>query len=493
MKVGVVGGGPVGILFSKLCLEFGFEVILIDAGGKTEESSHLSKKNYKFKSPSSIPEGVHKIGGGSNYWRARISEFQEDDFNHQDLSGHKLWPFSKSELQPYYKELYKLLGAGEMTDNELATNFFMPVQNKLLPEFNLRTFRFCDPSFFLKAFNEVENHKNLQLLLGHYCLEIRQDIESHKFYLELLPRNFIPRSIELDVVVLAGGAIQSTALIQRSPDLNGKPKVSGLGRYLMDHREGYVGTIIVKKQKELELFSKMKLNSQNRVSDMFHGIGLAFSLANPLLRNKINTHFEIRELMPKLYFSKFINITSKFVIVARFALFLERVSKFIARKLLEIFDKILKIKRYSLYMKAEELPNSESRIYVDKQNSNLTIYDHRISEKTNQLIIEQLSTLEETFRLKFNAKLRLYRKIRKRKFDQATFSPNWHPMGTTRLGNGSIPSVCDENLEINGVENCFVLSSSVFPSGSNSNPTFTTLALGLRLFNHIKYKNKLNS
>ena len=90
MTVGVVGGGPVGILFSKLCLEFGFEVILIDAGGKTEESSHLSKKNYKFKSPSSIPEGVHKIGGGSNYWRARISEFQEDDFNHQDLSGHKL-------------------------------------------------------------------------------------------------------------------------------------------------------------------------------------------------------------------------------------------------------------------------------------------------------------------------------------------------------------------------------------------------------------------
>ena len=143
-------------------------------------------------------------------------------------------------------------------------------------------------------------------------------------------------------------------------------------------------------------------------------------------------------------------------------------------------------------MKAEELPNFESKIYLDKLNSNLTIYDHKISETTNQLIIEQLSNFEEAFSMKFNAKLRFYRKIRSRKFGQATFGPNWHPMGTTRLSDGNIPSTCNTNLEINGVENCFVLSSSVFPSGSNSNPTFTTLALGLRLFNHIKSKNKLN-
>jgi choline dehydrogenase-like flavoprotein len=39
----------------------------------------------------------------------------------------------------------------------------------------------------------------------------------------------------------------------------------------------------------------------------------------------------------------------------------------------------------------------------------------------------------------------------------------------------------DENLALHGTPNCYVLSASVFPTGSNSNPTFTTLALASRL------------
>ena len=61
------------------------------------------------------------------------------------------------------------------------------------------------------------------------------------------------------------------------------------------------------------------------------------------------------------------------------------------------------------------------------------------------------------------------------------FGPNWHPMGTTRMGADPRYSVVDPNLAIHGTPNCYVLSASVFPTGSNSNPTFTTLALASRL------------
>jgi hypothetical protein len=48
-----------------------------------------------------MPSGVHRIGGGSLQWHARISEFMAEDFAN--------WPFSKSELKEHYAELYKFL------------------------------------------------------------------------------------------------------------------------------------------------------------------------------------------------------------------------------------------------------------------------------------------------------------------------------------------------------------------------------------------------
>jgi len=87
-----VGAGPVGIYSANLCIEKGYRVTLIESGDLNEESSNLSRKKYIFHSPSAIPEGVHKIGGGSTQWRGRISEFLPEDFyktySGQELNGH---------------------------------------------------------------------------------------------------------------------------------------------------------------------------------------------------------------------------------------------------------------------------------------------------------------------------------------------------------------------------------------------------------------------
>lgn len=81
MNIAIVGAGPVGIYFAKLCIDKGYKVTLIESGNLNEESSHLSRKKYVFLSPSAIPEGVHKIGGGSTQWRGRITEFLPENFH----------------------------------------------------------------------------------------------------------------------------------------------------------------------------------------------------------------------------------------------------------------------------------------------------------------------------------------------------------------------------------------------------------------------------
>ncbi len=61
-----------------------------------------------------------------------------------------------------------------------------------------------------------------------------------------------------------------------------------------------------------------------------------------------------------------------------------------------------------------------------------------------------------------------------------------HHMGTTRMSAGPEQGVVDSDCRVHGLENLFVASSSVFPTGGFSNPTYTILALALRLADRLK-------
>lgn len=57
----------------------------------------------------------------------------------------------------------------------------------------------------------------------------------------------------------------------------------------------------------------------------------------------------------------------------------------------------------------------------------------------------------------------------------------YHPMGGTPMGTDAAISVVSPDLRVHGVENLSVASASTFPGGGSSNPTFTLMALTLRL------------
>ena len=53
-------------------------------------------------------------------------------------------------------------------------------------------------------------------------------------------------------------------------------------------------------------------------------------------------------------------------------------------------------------------------------------------------------------------------------------------MGTTRMGEDPAESVVNANLRTHDLENCWIASSSVFPTAGAMNPTLTIAALALR-------------
>jgi choline dehydrogenase-like flavoprotein len=52
-----------------------------------------------------------------------------------------------------------------------------------------------------------------------------------------------------------------------------------------------------------------------------------------------------------------------------------------------------------------------------------------------------------------------------------------HHMGGTRMSADASQGVVDPHLRVWGYENLYVMSASVFPTSSHSNPTLTLLAL----------------
>ncbi|HWU26948.1 MAG TPA: GMC family oxidoreductase [Rhizomicrobium sp.] len=61
----------------------------------------------------------------------------------------------------------------------------------------------------------------------------------------------------------------------------------------------------------------------------------------------------------------------------------------------------------------------------------------------------------------------------------------WHSVGTARMGSDPADSVTDANGKVHGVDGLYVADQSVLPSAGAVNTTLTTIAVALRLGDHI--------
>jgi len=65
-----------------------------------------------------------------------------------------------------------------------------------------------------------------------------------------------------------------------------------------------------------------------------------------------------------------------------------------------------------------------------------------------------------------------------------------HYIGTTRMGTAAKNSVVDMNCKVHTIDNLYVAGSSVFSSAAVANPTFSIVALALRLADFLSPKNQ---
>lgn len=486
--VAVIGAGPVGISAAYALVNKGFSVVLIEAGHFSGESDHLTIDNYVFESQSIMPQGCHKIGGGANYWIGRIGEFLPFDFENLSADNHNYWPLQFTELEKYYKVLFEFLGEDHRRDQTIIQEDYANYL-KLLPEnLDFRLIRYGKKDFFLDKLDFLLKQKMFQIYESTLCLKIELEKENDfedKYVLNLTKNNH-KFSRKFDKVIMACGALQSPKLLMNSHEILSDQVVNNIGKGLMEHFDGFVAKAHWNRKTHRDLLPNIVLNRFRTLGSSRTGLGLKLSEEIRTSESLINLHLEFVPETLNYFFDPSLrqkNHVNKTLYLA------ERGVKKIYSLAMNQLRVLIGKRVYSFWVKAEEISNKHPLVSVtnESEQPQKIVYNHKVSNESKFKFIESLHRIQYEL---------VRQKICELKFDIDVVNQtskifqavNWHPMGTLKMALSEQSGVCDENLKVFGTKGIYITDASVFPTGSNANPTSTAIALAFRLADHLLSK-----
>lgn len=500
-EVCVIGAGTAGIMVAARLARAGISVNLLEGGGLSLEER--SQQLYDIETPGCAHAGVREgrfrtFGGASTRWGGGLLPYPEDVLHPPPTLGLPQWPLALSDIEPYYEELQQIMGVA-----------LTPFSDELLKSFRERC-PFQSPSVQLRYCKTSPfSRRNLARTLGRECLAhpkvtvfthcnvVSVDLEKHGGAVSTVSSvNYggIRYRFHAQQFILSTGTIEACRLLLASIDVcvagvgNERDQV---GRYFHDHVGMHVAEVSPEDRRRMigafapymrgRTLYKARLEASERVR-MERGwlsVGAEFPVEEPegsdedrvlallraLQRGEVHriVHDELRHL-------PFTAVQVGRMLVA---------AKIRCRRY--ISDRA----RMVLHVDVEQRPDPESRVRLAPERDAVgmpkAVLDWKISAEERETLQCFAMELKKIFQQQGLASLKLKSEssgngnlIHRR--DDA-----FHMMGGLRMGTDPSCSVVDGSLQVHGVRNLRVLSCAVFPTGGSSNPTFTMLALGLRM------------
>lgn len=499
----IVGGGIAGLILATRLANAEIDVNLLEAGGLTfeERSQALYHAEMTVADHRGSNEGRFRtFGGSSTRWGGQILPFTSDIFEPPPGSPSLPWPIKEREIAPYYNEVEKVLGVDSLPfTSDLLPALGYP-QAPSTPEIAVRFAKWAP----FKKRNlaqttgvdalahpriRVFTHANVASLIA--SAEDPSSIRSARV-LNYARREFI---FTAEHFVVCAGTIESSRLLLCSPSVPNP--YDQIGRYLHDHVAYHAARFeSPAREKVLQLLGPFYFNGT------VHSAKLE---ASPALRSRDRLYATmahvvviepedsgaaaIRNLLRSLQRGNLKEaIGSNLLPMLRGAGDIVRLvfySRFRHRRA------VSKRAAIKLNIDIEQSPNPENRIrlsshYVDALGLPTTVVDWRI----NLAEQDSAARFAHVIRAWLHA-AGLDPAEWDRSLDNGTMPrmlDTNHAMGGLRMGDDPAASVVDRNLAVHGMRNLYVASCAVFPSGSSSNPTFTMMALTLRLADHLAAK-----
>lgn len=508
----VVGAGAAGISIAREFADAKLNVCLVESGAfeyDVATQSLYAGENVGLPYYALDICRLRYFGGTTNHWSGQCAKLSALDFVRRSWVPHSGWPFSKSELDPYYERAQFVCGLGAGVDDDgLFETFEMErpdLNRELLRSF---FFRYSPPIRFGRAYRtEIERAKNVQALLNATVTNIvTNDSTSQVEQVEITSLSGRKGNIKARAFVLACGAIENARLLLLPT--SSKPNGVGndhdlVGRYFMEHPEIFTGLVashnsvqLLKNYRrhwsdEYQYWPAFTTSAVAQRKDRVLGstavldyVGRADSGTTAAI--EIGRAVKNREMPDALHRKMW-----------RMLKDLDEVVPNAYRYVMDGEEPITEPERIYFKTLSEQAPNPDSRVTLGRDLDALGMPRAKLDWRLTELDKRSVAVMMHAIGLEFG-RLGLGRVKQDAWLSDGTSSWQaegtdhlrgaFHHMGTTRMADRPEEGVVDARCQVHGMQNLYLAGSSVFPTSGAVNPTFTLVALALRLADHLKFK-----
>ncbi len=507
----IAGAGVAGLVLATAVADAGLDVVLLEAGGRHGEdrSQEIYDADMAGTKHAGTTVGRFRVfGGSSTRWGGQLLPYTADVFSPDRELLSTEWPVSPSELEPFYRRIEDILGADHLpfsTDLYKALGMPVPAGFAENPDLSVRVSKWAPFP-----------RRNLARTLGKKAIEstrIRVFLHANLTECLLAPDGsrveaFLVRNyrgdrfrFEAQHYVMSTGTIETSRLLLASRSVC----VQGVGN---DH--GRVGfgfhDHVTAPVAELNGSARNKLLSWlgpffSRGTTHTARLEASASLRRRCDLLAVNAHITIEEPEGSAEFAARDLLRSMQRCDLRSAIRnnyrrLPAAALGMGRL---VYNAGLRRRRaispnalVELRIACEQRPCSQNRIRLaERARDSLgvlkAIVDWRVSaEEIRTLRCYALWLRAELDRLQAGAIDWNADVIQTAAGRFPPIRDTNHPMGGTVMGLHPATSVVDSNLKVHGISNIHIASCSTYPSGGSSNPTFTLIALTLRLAERLK-------
>lgn len=533
----IIGAGAAGIAIARSFLGTSTTVCLIEGGGAGgEESSQALYEGPSVGCPPLEPGStrMRAFGGSCNLWGGGCIPLDELDMARRDWVPGSGWPISPADLEPYYRRArsYCQIGAHELTEKNVFSSPLAHAPIAFDADMLVNSVFVRTPVVFGKAYRaELERSSNISVLLHANLRELEASADGTSVrQIKIGTLDGRQGTVRARHFVLACGGIENARQLLLSnavvPQGLGNQRDT-VGRYFMDHPSGKMGTVFAdapgqtmraydrsRSKVPMPAFPEIALSpAYQRRHRLLSGRVRAFAIEGTAppgvqaLRDFRRARGGSARDESALLEERLLEATrngprphadsaGSSAGTATQAFRVLRGSGDIVRALAQKLagKPAVPARHLELIGYFEQAPNPHSRITLDstvdalgqrkvRVDWRLTLLDRQTYAMASTLFGNELARA-------CGGEFRREGWLDELDVDgSADAMPQVHGtahhLGTTRMSDDPSQGVVDRDCKVHGIDNLHVAGSSVFPTGGWAFPTFTIVALSLRLADNL--------
>ncbi len=522
----MVGAGAAGITIARELDGSELRVLLLEGGG-ARGIDERTQALYRSDVVGHAHSGVHTMrfrvfGGTTTRWPGEVLPLFDLDFERRDWVANSGWPLGRDELEPYYRRASDRLSVPPFPrrPGEAWPSALVPPpsfdQRRVTPLFSEHA---PQPDFARAYGRRLRRSPNVEVLLAANVVELVADQATT--YVHAARARSLDGSkveVEADLFVVCCGGIDSARLLLASD----RQSEGGLGnerdlvgRFFQDHPGIRVGPIVPSGDQLRETFSPQRLGGvkfQPRFAAseqlqqrerllgtcgevLFDAPAGGTSVAGPRSVVSSSSSIEAGKSLVQAIRRREVpsDLRSSLGAIVRDPAPLLRAG---ARYFVMRRPALDTSGTPVLTMGCEQAPNPESRVYLsescDELDMRRAVLDWRLGEQEVRACRRFADVAASEFERLGLGKVDL--DAFELPDDPAELSglvvDRGHHMGTTRMASDPRSGVVDADCKVFGLDNLYLGNCGVFPTGGSTNPTFTLIALCIRIADTLRQRTR---